>query len=215
MSLATARIPAALASGLICLALGAGAGASAMTYYGYHWQKDESAPTGPGAGPQQPDGKGRPEASTEKAGQEKGGQGKGGFGKGGGGGGPGGGFGGGRGPAGPKTQLAGLVSKLDQLLSKSLTLDLSAEQKKKVLAQIKGLADAEDLSDADAQKRLDALVATLGDRKVTFESAGYRWPGGSAPAAPAAPPPPNPFKDPANQKHLKSLDAQLTKDGDK
>ena len=193
MSLSSARVPLAIASGIICLAIGLGAGAAAMMGFGY---KPIGPPTSTSVM-----GKGSPPAVNT------GGPPPGMFagGKAGAGGGRGGSFGG---TPSSKAQLAALVTKLDQLSQKSLTVELTTEQKKKAHEILKGLADAEDLSDDDAKKRLDDLLELLKDKKGTIEAAGFRWPGGPAPARPADAP--NPFKEEANAKHLKSLDGTLT-----
>src|SRR5262249_24579502 len=141
--------------------------------------------------------KGAPGGMPKKG---KGGGGGGGTGKGGG--------GGGMRPT-AKTQLTVLVNKLDILVTKPLSVELTPEQKKKVLDEIKELGEKEELSEEEAQKHLDALLALLESKKDTLEAAGFRWPG--AAANPLPQPPPNPFKDGNNEKHLKSLNAQLRK----
>ena len=132
---------------------------------------------------------------------------------GGGGGGPGG--GGGRGSV-SKTQLATLVGKVDVLTEKPLALQLTDEQRQAMKEQLKGLADAEDLSDDDAKAKVDKLHELLKDQKATLEAAGYRWPGqggggGGGPGGGAPQPPPNPFKVEQNAKHLKALTERLDK----
>jgi hypothetical protein len=113
-----------------------------------------------------------------------------------------------------KTQLATLVTKLNQLTEKPLTIELTKDQKAKVQELIKGLAEAEELAEDDAKKRLDALLEVLKESKATFEAAGYRWPGGQGGGGmmggmPSTPP--NPFKEGAPSEHLKSLEARLKK----
>jgi hypothetical protein len=140
---------------------------------------------------------------------------------GGGGGRPGGGPPGGGGPN-PKIQLVGLVNKLEALTGKSLTVKLDEEQQKKLAEQLQGLGDKEELSEEDAKKRLDAILEIVKDDKATLEAAGYRWPGsgggfGGGPggfgggSGGGPPVPANPFKDGDNNKHLKSLQEQVSK----
>jgi hypothetical protein len=122
--------------------------------------------------------------------------------------------GGGRGPN-PKTQLATLVTKLDQLSGKPLSLSLSTEQKQKVRDQLQKLEDGEELKEDDAKQRLDSLLVVLQDQRKTLEAAGYRWPGagqggGQGGGGRAQANEPNPFRDDENSHHLKSLRAYLT-----
>jgi hypothetical protein len=196
MSVASANVPLAIVSGIVCLAVGVGAGALGMVTFGY---KSKTPPEVSGEGMPPP-----PSIPVPGGGGMGGGKG-GGKGKGGGGG-PGG-AAAGRGPS-PKAQLTALVAKLDQLTQKPLTVELTPDQKKAAHDALKGLADADDLSDDDAKKRLDDLLALLKDKKETLEAAGYRWPG-DAPPPPRPGGPPNPFKEDANAGHLKALDARL------
>lgn len=191
------KVPAIIASSVICLALGVGAGIGTMLVFGYHLgakpaddqaQAQGGAPMGSPGG-SMPPGMGAPGGSGA-AGR--------------------GGPGGGRGPS-PKVQLASLVTKLDQISAKPIKLELNDEQKKKIDEQLHGLDQADELSDEDAKKRLDALLEVVKDQRPTLEDAGYRWPGQGGGFRPPADPPPNPFKDDANRQHLKSLEEQLTK----
>jgi hypothetical protein len=103
---------------------------------------------------------------------------------------------------GPKAQLAALVAKLDQLSQKPLAVTLSEDQKKKVLEQLQGLEAKEELTDAEAGQRLDALLEALKDQQETLVAAGYRLPGQSPPRPSNSP---NPFKEEKNAAALKSL----------
>jgi hypothetical protein len=123
-----------------------------------------------------------------------------------------GGAGGGRGPS-PKTQLAGLVTKLDQLTTKPLEVKLTDDQRAKLRAQLQGLDEKEELSDDEAKKRLDEILKIVEGDKDTLEAAGYRWPGegggrggGGGGGGGRQPPPPNPFKEGDAAKHLKDLE---------
>jgi len=136
-----------------------------------------------------------------KGGGAKGGGAKGGMPKGGsGGGGP-------RGPS-PQAQLAYLVTKLDQLTHKPLSVTFDAEQKKKVRESLEKLDTEKSLSDDQARAKLEDLRKILNqDQRKTLEEAGYLWPGQAATPYPAASQeaPPNPLSEGENNKHLKSL----------
>lgn len=183
------KVPAIIASSLICLLLGLGIGVLGMTYFGPielpEWLGGRPTPTaaaddGPAPGPpMMPKGMGG-----------KGGKG-----------------GGQKGPS-PKTQLGTLVARLDALTQKPLTISLDADQKKQVATNLKGLDQMDSLSDEDAKKRLDGLLAAVKDHKDTLEKTGFRWPGEPA----MGPPPgivPNPFKFEPNSKHLQALEERL------
>jgi hypothetical protein len=122
----------------------------------------------------------------------------------------------------PKAQLAQLITKLDLLASKSLVLDLTSDQKQKIQEKLAGLDEESDLSTDGAKARLDGLLEIVEGQRTTLEAAGYRWPGaggggrggpggggGGGMMGNAQPPrgPSNPFKDGANNQHLKSLRA--------
>src|SRR5258706_11634700 len=148
-----AKVPIAIACSLIAFALGALAAVGTLSGLGYEKPKPKNEPEttpmlsmSPGApgggGPGGPGGGG------------PGGPGGGGRGPGGGGpGGGGGGFGGGRGPS-SKTQLVALVIKFDQLTAKPLSIELTADEKKKVQEHLKGLTDKDEISDDEAKTRL-------------------------------------------------------------
>jgi hypothetical protein len=118
-------------------------------------------------------------------------------------------MGGGRGPN-SKSQLAALVDKLDVLTNKPLAIELTPEKKAKVAELLQGLDQKEELSEEDAQKKLDELTDQLKEHKSTLEAAGYRWPGegGGGRGGGNAP---NPFKEEANSQHLKALQERLAK----
>ncbi|MCI0381044.1 MAG: hypothetical protein L0215_25960 [Gemmataceae bacterium] len=198
------KLPAIVISSAACLALGVGAG---MLWYTYNPPK---APTNP------EDAKPRGLMDGMPPGGMMGMQGgapggmmgmMGGGGMAGGKGGPG----GPKGPS-PKTQLVSFIGKLDVLSVKPLTIKLSDEQKSKILEQIKGLDDEDELSDDEATKRLESLADALKNHREVFEVAGVRWPGAEAkkdggPGGKGAPA--NPFKDGDGAKHLQALQSRL------
>ncbi|MCI0641603.1 MAG: hypothetical protein L0Y72_25300 [Gemmataceae bacterium] len=198
------KLPAIIICSAAFLALGVGAGMVLYTLY---------PPTPPSA--QAGDGKGGPPAGMMgmKGGAPGGMMG----------GAPGGMMGGGKkggqgqgGPKGPspKTQLVSFIGKLDVLSVKPLTVQLSDEQKSKILEQIKGLDDEDELTDDEATKRLETLAEVLKNHRETFEVAGVRWPGAQAKkdaAAGGKGAPANPFKDGDGAKHLQALQSRLEK----
>lgn len=228
MSAANPNVPAAVASGIICLILGAAGG-----YFGNEIYRNRRPADGSSDNPKPmlaADAANRPPGAGGMGGPPMGGPGGPGGGPGGPGGmmggGPGGGMGGmmggmggGRGMQGPpvRSQLANLVSKLDALTNKEkpLLIELSPEQKQKVQEQLKGLAELQEVSDDEAKKRLDALLEVLKDNREKLEAVGYRWPGAAGPGGggggfggfggggpgggrPGGSPPANPFKDDPN-----------------
>jgi hypothetical protein len=112
-----------------------------------------------------------------------------------------------------KNDLAALVDKLDQMTDKPLAVRLSDAQRQGLRDQLKGLADADELSDEDAKARLDKLHDLLKDQRGTLEAAGYRWPAQPVfpPPAPSGPPPANPFKTEQHAGHLKALSERLAR----
>jgi hypothetical protein len=103
------------------------------------------------------------------------------------------------------------------LTRKPLAVELDGEKKKKVLEQLRGLGEKDELKDEEAKEKLDALLKVLADDRDTLEAVGYRWPGAAAPAGGgrggrgAAQAPPNPFKQENNREHLKALQQRLEK----
>ncbi len=181
MSLAKAKIPVLVSACLLSLAIGVAGGVFGMTYFGY-------ALKGP-----------RPEG-TPLQGMPPGGmmgmQGGGMMGM------KGGGMMGmkGGGMNNPKTQLASLVVKIDRLSQKPLKMELTEEQKKKVLDAFQGLADKKELSNEEAGQRLKTILEILKDHKEVLQAVGVRMPDQVD-----APPGPNPFLNEETQKHLQSL----------
>jgi len=201
MSCAQWKVPALIAVGLICFVGGLGAGAVGNAALGEFWKKSKEEAKGgdsttkAGGGGQ---GKMGPTGVMARPGMMGGGM--------------GGGMGGRRGPS-AKAQLAGLVTKLDQLTQKPLSISLNDEKRAKLREQLQGLDKMEELSDDDAKKRMDAILEIVKDDRPTLEAAGYRWPGqgGGGRGMGAPNPAPNPFTTEANGKHLKSLQEQVAK----
>jgi hypothetical protein len=182
------KLPGGAVSFVGSLALGLGLGVLLMFALHYQFEEPQAPPTSPRV----------PEIGVVGAGPPGGGRaGRGGRGRGG----------------GPnyKNQLAALVDKLDELTDKPLTIRLDDEQRKQVKEQLKGLADAGELSDEDAKQKVEELHKLLKDQQATLEAAGYSWSGqgggrGGGRGGPAAG---NPFKAEPNAKHLKALTERL------
>ena len=214
MSIASAKVPAILATGLICLLLGVAGGIVVASYVDTGLNKRAAADPGetpevkdvgaPKAGGMPGLGKGGGMPVGGMPGLGKGGD-KGAGGKAAGGGGKGG-F-----TPNPKIQLTQLVAKLDTLTKKPLVVTLTADQKKQVHDLLADLDSKEAISDDDAKAKYEAILKLVEGQKETFEAAGYRWPGAaSAPPVPGEPPP-NPFKDGDPATRLKSLRESMAK----
>jgi hypothetical protein len=185
------KLPAIVVAVIASLAVGLGLGIVLMESSGYKWEPQEKE--GSSGGPQQRAGPGgmMPRGMQRGGGMPRGG-----------------GFM--RGPS-SKMQLAGLISKLDQLANQQLTLSLTTEQKRIIDEQTQDLLTKKTIDEKDAKKRLDILVKAFKKNQATFEAAGYRWPG-----APfnfqRMQEVSNPFKEPGNKKHLESLRERVKKD---
>jgi hypothetical protein len=198
------RIPGIVAGSLGGLALGAGVGIIGMAAFGYQVRKPEASSEDPRANPQVQGNRGGMPGGMMPGGGRPGGM-------------PGGMFG--RGPN-SKQDLARLVRKLDVLTAQSLKVNLSPDEKKKVLEQLSGLDKVEELKDDDAKTRLDALLKILAPQRETLVAAGYNWPreGGAGRGGRGGPggfgggrqpPPANPFKQGADEDALKGLEKRL------
>jgi hypothetical protein len=199
------KIPSVVTAGFGGIALGLALGILLMAGFGY---KPMQEPT-PG-GDEPPSGMSKMGGGMAKMG---GGMPK----MGGGGGGP---PGGGGGRPNPKTQLVSLVTALDRVADRPVTITLTPEQRRAIAEQLKGLDAAEDLSEADARAKADAILKIVDKDKDALEAVGYRGmapagkggPGGGGGPGGAMPKelqPQNPFKAAAPAEHLKSLMGRL------
>jgi hypothetical protein len=197
------KVPAVVSVGLICLVLGAGGGAVLTTVYGSLWGAPTAAKSGDEVSPEEGAAKMGGAPKMEGMGKGKGGMGKGGFGKG---------KGKGKGPDGPpspRSQLATLVTKLDQLTREPLTVKLNDEQKAKLGEQLAGLEKMDSISEDEAKKRLDAILDIVKENRETLEAAGFAMSGRRPPADS-----PNPFKEGSPLKHLEGLRERVGKGKD-
>jgi hypothetical protein len=210
MSVASAKVPVTIATGVICLAAGVGLGALGKQVY------DKYAPIATTSNEVQAPENPTPPPGAQGMGAGMAG-GRGGPGGGGGGGGGRGGGGGNRGPS-PKAQLTELVKRLNLLVKQPLVIELTAEEQKELHKQVAELAELDKLTDDDAKKHLDALQKALGDKKSTLDSAaavfgrggGGGGGGGGGAAGPPSPPDINPFKNNDDDKKIiKSLESKL------
>jgi hypothetical protein len=193
LSAGKVKLPAIIASSLSCLVLGIAAGVLLLASFGYTWKsKQESDANVAEEGGKQ----GAPKGGMPKGGMPKGGMPKG---------------GGPQAPS-PTTQLVQLITKLNLLTDKPLSVQLSDDRKKKIAEQIKDLSKKEALDDDEAETRLKAILEVIKEDRATMEAAGYRWPvlGGSRPNGPPKAPV-NPFKDEAAAKELKALQDRVEK----
>jgi hypothetical protein len=204
------KVPAIIAASIISFMLGGGVAVLAVTLINPDWKTSKSTEaeqsTSATGGPGGPAGGMGPMGAAPGGG--RGGPGGGGR--------AGGGPGGGRGGGGPssKVQLVALVTKLEQLTSKPLSVNLNQEQQEKLREELNGLDNQDELSEDDAKKRLESILEIVKGDKETLEAAGYRWPGPRGGGAGGGQPPaepPNPFKEENAGKHLKALRDQLSK----
>ncbi|HEY1858756.1 MAG TPA: hypothetical protein VGG61_00265 [Gemmataceae bacterium] len=173
------KVPGIVLSIIGSLGLGLGLGVILMGGIGYHWEKEQQPPMSF----RTPD--------IGVAGPP-----------------PGAGARQGPGSGANKAQLAALVGKLDLLTEKPLSIQFSDEQRKDVTELLKGLADADDLSDEDAKMKVEKLHNLLEEQRGTLEAAGYSWSGqrgGPGRGAANGELPANPFKADQNAGHLKRL----------
>jgi hypothetical protein len=197
MSIASKKVPIAFVTGIVCLGLGIAGGIVAANFIEKETKADNKATDDGGGDPK--GAKGEPGGKGGFGGGGKGGGGKGGGGK-------GGGKGGGGNPFGPKFQLTTLVTKLDLLTKKPLSVELTPDQKKQIQEQLAGLETADTLSNEEAQAKLDALLKVVEGHRATLEAAGFPWPGAAFPKLAD-----NPLKEGPGNDHLKSLRTTLGK----
>jgi hypothetical protein len=119
--------------------------------------------------------------------------------------GPGGGGGGFPAPS-SKLQLAQLVTKLDVLTARPLAVQLTPDQKKQAAELLAGVGEKEELTEAEAREKLEAIQKLLDEEQTkTLRAAGY------PPGPFGGKPPANPFRTGDAAERLKSLQATLGK----
>jgi hypothetical protein len=109
----------------------------------------------------------------------------------------------------PTVQLISLVTKLDQLTQKPLTVTLTDDERARLAEQLKGLDGPSPVGDEECKKRLDAILEIVKDDREALEAAGFQWPGDTRirPRGGA----PNPFTEVDKAPHLKALQERLAK----
>jgi hypothetical protein len=113
-------------------------------------------------------------------------------------------------PPSAKEQLVALVAKLEQATREPVVI-LSAKQRSKLREQLQGLDTTANLSDEEAQKRLDAIQEIVKGEQAKLDAAGGgRRGGGGGPGI--APPVTNPFVVPPNHDHLTDLQKRLDRE---
>ena len=203
MAVLKAKVPAVIATGIICLCLGAGAGALTMSYVAGKPEQQANASTGAdeskegakdtkeapktkGDGKNQGKNQGRNQGKNQGRTE-------------------------GKNPPAPtppssKMQLAQFVNKLDVLTRTPLKIELTAEQKKQIKDLLAEIETKDELSDDEAKAKLEALLKIVDEKRATLEAAGFQWPGASGGGGMnMGTPPANPFKSGDAAEQLKSL----------
>jgi hypothetical protein len=190
------KIPAVITTAFAALGAGVAIGVIFMAGFGYkpNTPEADAAPVG--------DGTGEPKNAGPAMAKGKGGaapKGKG-------------------GPAAPpssKVQLARLVTALDSVVDKPVTVTLSPEDRAAIAKQLEGLETATEIKEDDAKARLEAIQKILEKDRKALETVGYNWAGepkaGGGKGGFGKDPPPNPFKEGSAAERLKSLMERLAK----
>jgi hypothetical protein len=191
------KIPAVVTGSFGGLAAGLALGILLMASFGYKPTREQASSEGAGGGPSQAPKMAGPGAPFAK--------------------GPGGpmpkgpGFGGPPPAPSPKVQLAALVTALDTVADKPVTITLTPEQKSVIIDKLNGLDQRDEITDDDAKSRLDAIVKVVEKDQKTLETVGFRTnppaKGGLGPPKESA----NPFKEGPAAERLKSLMERLNK----
>jgi hypothetical protein len=118
-------------------------------------------------------------------------------------------------PPTAKAQLANLVTALDTVVDRPVTVNLLPEDRAAIAKELDGLDAASELKEEDAKAKLEAIQKILEKDRKTLETVGYRWAGDAKGGFPKGggpkEPPPNPFKEGTSAERLKSLMERLNK----
>jgi len=109
----------------------------------------------------------------------------------------------------PSKHVVTLVEKLDELTVAPAKLQLTADQRAKIVPELQELDKPDFLGDMPAQEHMMAILKALEDQRKVLEDAGFKWP--STEMAQPSPPPQNPFKEGDAAKHMKALLDRLAK----
>jgi hypothetical protein len=108
-------------------------------------------------------------------------------------------------------RIATLVNKLDRLMDKPLSIELTKDERAQLKEKLQGI---EDIKDEAANAKLGEIKKVLEAHKGTLEEAGFPWSPNWPVLAPDAPdqgPLPKVITDGENGKHLKALQDRLSK----
>jgi hypothetical protein len=109
----------------------------------------------------------------------------------------------------PAGRVVTLIEKLDNLTADPGKLQLTADQRAKILPHLEKLAEPDVLEDAFAQEHMSAILEAIKDQRKELEDAGFQW--SSESPIPPITPPQNPFKAGDAAKHLKALQERMAK----
>jgi hypothetical protein len=124
-----------------------------------------------------------------------------------------------RGPR-PSAHVVTLVEKLDVLTVEPGKLELTKDERAKVVEALGKLSEPEFLGDIPARDQMKAILNVLKDQRPALEAAGFQWPPEESPEAQAAAaymaegnaaPVKNPFKEGDAAKRLQALQDRLAK----
>jgi hypothetical protein len=114
-----------------------------------------------------------------------------------------------------------LIAKLDRLVDRPLTVNLTEQERTELRDKLQGI---EETKDGDLDKKLGEIKEALKEHKNTLADAGFNWEGGRAgfgggggpggPRGPAGPPSsarPSPFVEGETANHLKALRDRLAR----
>lgn len=120
-------------------------------------------------------------------------------------------------PPSSRIHLVVLVNALERLVDQPVALTLSPADRSAIATQLKGLDKSEEIAEADAGAKLDAILKVVEKDRKALEAIGYRWPtpDGKAPAkggfGGTPKDGPNPFRQGPDGERLKTLQGRLEK----
>ena len=187
------KLPGVVTAAFGGVVAGLALGVLLMAGFGYKPRRDEPLPSDM-SGP--PGGVPKGGIGMPKGGMPKGGMPKGNFGP----------------PAqSSRDQLASLLTALDTVADRPVTVNLTTEEKAAIVKELRALSEADEVNNDDAKARLDAILKIVEKHQKTLETVGFRTgpppKGGSSLAKDN----PNPFKNGPAADHLKSLVERLGK----
>jgi hypothetical protein len=110
-----------------------------------------------------------------------------------------------------RDQLASLLTTLDTVADRPVTVNLTTEEKAAIVKELKALTEADEVNNEEAKARLDSILKIVEKHQKTLETVGFRTgpppKGGSSLAKDN----PNPFKTGPAAENVKSLVERLSK----